>query len=154
VRFRHVKKGALMPLLEMGELLFVYGTLRKDSQKMMNPMLAHDSTYVGDARIQGELYDLGTYPGVFLNEGCADIVMGEVYALNPQHASRTWQVLDHYEGCGPDDDEPHAYRRRKVRAFLNDGNEVDAWAYFLTSLPAKAVRIPNGDYLSCHRKAQ
>jgi gamma-glutamylcyclotransferase (GGCT)/AIG2-like uncharacterized protein YtfP len=138
----------------MGDLLFVYGTLRKDAKNEMHHMLARYSTYVGKGHIQGQLFDVGTYPGVFLKEGCLDMVVGEVYSLNSIYASRTWQILDQYEGCGPSNPDPHEYRRQKVNVFLDDGNEVDSWAYTLTSLPLAAVRIPGGDYLDWHRQKQ
>jgi gamma-glutamylcyclotransferase (GGCT)/AIG2-like uncharacterized protein YtfP len=131
-----------------GNLLFVYGTLRKDPKNEMYHTLARFSIYVGEGQIRGELYDLGTYPGVFLQEGSTGDVLGEVYELNAQHAGRTWQVLDSYEGCGPDCPEPHEYRRQRVPVLLNDGNKVEAWAYILTSLPPAAVRVPGGDYLA------
>ena len=138
----------------MGDLLFVYGTLRKDLKTEMHQMLASNSTYVGQGRIHGQLYDLGNYPGVFLREGCSDTVLGEVYAVNPEQASRTWEVLDHYEGCGPAHPEPHEYRRQKVHVFLKDGNKVDTWAYILTSLPPAAIRVPGGDYVAWRRQRQ
>jgi gamma-glutamylcyclotransferase (GGCT)/AIG2-like uncharacterized protein YtfP len=141
-----------MPSSTTGDLLFVYGTLRKNSEQELNSMMARDSTFVGDGKIHGELYDLGTYPGAFVEGGCSDMVMGEVYALNSDGGSRKWQELDHYEGCGPHDPEPHEYRRQKVHVFLNDGTEVDASAYVLTRLPATAVRIPDGDYLTWRRQ--
>ena len=133
------------------DLLFVYGTLRKDPKNDMYRMLARFSTFVGEGQIQGELYDLRTYPGVFLREACVDMVLGEVYALNSHHASRTWEVLDKYEASGPNDPEPHEYRRQKVEVFLNDGSEIDTWAYILTSLAPTAVRVPGGDYVAWRR---
>jgi gamma-glutamylcyclotransferase (GGCT)/AIG2-like uncharacterized protein YtfP len=132
--------------------LFVYGTLRKDSKNEMHHKLARDSIYVGEGRIRGELYDVGTYPGIVLREGCLDMVVGEVYGLNSQHAARMWQVLDNYEGCGPDCPEPHEYRRQRVRVCLDDGNEVDAWAYILASLSTAAIRVPGGDYLAWQKE--
>ena len=136
----------------MGDLLFVYGTLRKDPKNEMHHVLARYSISVGEGRIRGELYDLGTYPGVVLRDGCVDMMLGEVYGLNSQHASRMWQVLDHYEGCGPDCPEPHEYRRQRVHVFLDDGNEIDAWAYILTSLSPAAVRLPASDYLAWQKE--
>ncbi len=133
------------------DLLFVYGTLRKDPENEMYHLLARYSTYVGEGRIQGELYDLGAYPGVFLMDGCLDTVLGEVYALNSQNASRTWQALDNYEGCGPGHPEPAEYRRQQVHILLDDGNELNAWAYILTNLPHAAARVPGGDYLAWRR---
>ena len=80
------------------------------------------------------------------------MVLGEVYGLNSQHAARMWRVLDNYEGCGPDCAEPHEYRRQRVHVFLDDGDELDAWAYILTSLSPAAVRVPGGDYLAWQKE--
>ncbi len=44
----------IVPSSSLDDLLFVYGTVRKDSRKLINPMLARDSTYVGYGRIHGE----------------------------------------------------------------------------------------------------
>jgi gamma-glutamylcyclotransferase (GGCT)/AIG2-like uncharacterized protein YtfP len=142
----------IVPPSSMGDLLFVYGTLRSDPKNEMHRTLACFSAFVGDGRIRGDLYDLGSYPGVFLTDGCLGMVHGEVYGLSFQHALQTWRVLDNYEGCSPDSPEPHEYRRQRVRVFLDDGNEVEAWAYLLTSLPSGAVRVPGGDYLAWQKE--
>lgn len=147
-----VKKKVIVLSSSPGDLLFVYGTLRKNPINGTHPNLARCSTHVGNGQIHGELYDLGTYPGVFLREGCLDRVLGEVYALDSHSALRTWQILDHYEKCAPDDPEPHEYRREKVHVFLDDGNEIDSWVYILTSVPPVAVRVLGGDYLAWHRQ--
>ena len=141
-----------MPSSSTRELLFVYGTLRKDPKHKMYHALARYSAYVGHGRIRGELYDLGNYPGVFLKDQCGDTVVGEVYRLNAEQASEAWEVLDHYEGCSGDCPEPHEYQRQRVRVLLDDGNEVDAWAYILTSFPQAAVLVPGGDYLAWQKE--
>ncbi len=141
-----------MPQSSTGEQLFVYGTLRKDPKNEMNHTLARYSVYVGEGRVRGELYDLGTYPGVFLKDGCVDMVHGELYGLTLSDTPRTWQVLDKYEGCAPDCPEPHKFRRQKVHVFLDEGSELDAWAYILKSLPPEAVRVPGGDYIAWQKE--
>jgi gamma-glutamylcyclotransferase (GGCT)/AIG2-like uncharacterized protein YtfP len=134
------------------DLLFVYGTLRKEARHEMYHVLATHSTYLGEGRIHGELFDLGPYPAVWLREGCVDVVLGEVYELNSQGAGWTWRVLDSYEKCGPGDAMPHEYRRQRVHVFLSDGKELEVWAYVLNRLPVTATRIPSGDYLAWLRK--
>jgi gamma-glutamylcyclotransferase (GGCT)/AIG2-like uncharacterized protein YtfP len=138
----------------IGELLFVYGSLRKDSKNDMHQLLARNSTFVGAGRIQGELYDLGTHPGVVIGERCSDTVVGEVYALTSDQVADMWQVLDRYEGCGPDDPGPHEYRRQVVRVILDNGDELDAWAYILATRPRTAVSVPGADYIDWQRQKQ
>lgn len=48
----------------MTNLLFVYGTLRKDVRNSMFHLLAREARFVGRARMQGLLFDLGDYPGL------------------------------------------------------------------------------------------
>jgi gamma-glutamylcyclotransferase (GGCT)/AIG2-like uncharacterized protein YtfP len=110
--------------------------------------LARYSRYVAEGHVHGELYDLGTYPGLVLQKAYSTLVLGEVYALNSDHASQTWRVLDEYEGCAGHDPEPHEYTRQMVNVSLVGGTEVLAWAYVLKTLPSGAVRVPGGDYIA------
>lgn len=61
--------------------VFVYGTLRRGEANDIN-RLQPAPRFVGTARLQGEMYHLGRYPGVIL--GGADWVDGEVYAITPE----------------------------------------------------------------------
>jgi len=61
--------------------VFVYGTLRRGEANDIN-RLQPSPRFVGTARLQGEMYRLGRYPGVIL--GGADWVVGEVYAITPE----------------------------------------------------------------------
>ena len=99
------------------------------------------------ARVQGDLYDLGAYPGLVISDQPGHTVIGEVYSLNASQAARTWRLLDEYEGCADTDPGPHEYDRRLVRVALDDGQELEAWAYVLRILPETAVLVPGGDYL-------
>lgn len=141
-----------MPSSSTPDLLFVYGTLRKDPNNEINHALLRSSTYVGHGRILGELYDLGKYPGVFVKDQCGETVVGEVYRLDGEQATEAWEGLDRYEGCSPGCPDPHEYQRRRVSIILDDGSEVDAWAYILTCLPPGAVRVPGGDYLAWRKE--
>lgn len=61
--------------------VFVYGTLRRGAANDIN-RLQPAPRFVGEARIRGEMYDLGRYPGVLLNR--EDWVLGEVYEISPE----------------------------------------------------------------------
>ena len=91
--------------------LFVYGTLMNDSG------LA--------ATIEGDMFDLGPYPGVIPGDGT---VVGELHDYASM-SDAEWEAqlvnFDRYEGVGSG-----LYRREKVFATLGDGTEVETWVYF------------------------
>jgi len=66
------------------------------------------------------------------------LVIGEVFKIN--HPSATFSELDGYEG----DD----FERRIVSVGLNDGREIEAWAYVYKRDTAGKPRIGSGDYLN------
>jgi len=128
--------------------IFVYGTLMKKANHPMYGVLARNASFIGAGTIAGELYDLGSYPGVFIREGCIDRVIGEVYELNAETAAEAWRTLDAYEMCGPTDPEPHLYQKQSILVSLHDVTETAAAIYVLRTVPLHAVLIPGGDYLS------
>jgi gamma-glutamylcyclotransferase (GGCT)/AIG2-like uncharacterized protein YtfP len=138
----------------MGEpkLLFVYGTLRRDSSHELYHLLARHGHFVGDGRVRGRLFDLGSYPGMTL-EIDNGYVLGELYEI-----TSSWQDvidrLDKYEGCSADDPAPHEYRRELVQALLPTGERVTAWAYVLNRDPRGLPVIESGDYLSWRASVQ
>lgn len=127
--------------------LFVYGTLRRDHRHEMFHVLAKTARFIGEARVAGRLYDLGTYPGMSIMSG-GNYVKGEIYEVQPNHWSDVIRKLDEYEGCTDTDPEPHEYRRELVRAQLTSGQEIDAWAYVLNRSEQGLREITSGDYLS------
>jgi gamma-glutamylcyclotransferase (GGCT)/AIG2-like uncharacterized protein YtfP len=127
--------------------LFVYGTLRRDPRHEMFHVLAKTASFLGEARVAGHLYDLGTYPGMALSSD-GRYVKGEIYEVHPLHWSDVIQRLDEYEGCSDRDAEPHEYRRELVSAELSSGEPVNAWAYVLNRNAHGLREIQSGDYLS------
>jgi len=61
--------------------VFVYGTLRRGQERDIN-RLQPTAIFRGDGKINGILYDLGSYPGVRL--GGEHWVQGEVYQVTPE----------------------------------------------------------------------
>jgi gamma-glutamylcyclotransferase (GGCT)/AIG2-like uncharacterized protein YtfP len=133
------------------ELLFVYGTLRKETNHAMSVFLANRSEFLGRGLVHGELYDFGPYPGLFVESDSSERVVGELYKLAKQSAPDTLQLLDRYEKCGPDDQRPHQYTRVRVCVVQENGEEVDAWAYVLNRRPPEITRIAGGDYVAWQR---
>jgi len=128
----------------MTERLFVYGTLRKDSQRSMHHMLGQHATFVGYGRTRGRLYHLGGYPGLVPSAEPHAWVHGEVYAL--ARPSDVLARLDAYEGCGPNDAIPYEFERVKGEVVLESGETGVAWIYVYAGTLAGRSEIASGDY--------
>ena len=61
--------------------VFVYGSLRARQERDINRQQPAP-LFIADSRINGTLYDLGSYPGARL--GGVRWVQGEVYQINPE----------------------------------------------------------------------
>jgi gamma-glutamylcyclotransferase (GGCT)/AIG2-like uncharacterized protein YtfP len=122
--------------------LFVYGTLKRQSKHPMAKRLMMQSEFTGEATIGGKLFSLGSYPGLALIGGPADLVHGEVVRLRTPELSFRW--IDEYEGCGPNVPEPHYFRRVVVPVALRSGATLDAWVYVYLKSISPARHIPGG----------
>jgi len=69
------------PVTPVDRHVFVYGTLRTGQERDIN-RLQPTAIFRGDGKINGILYDLGSYPGVRL--GGEQWVQGEVYQITPE----------------------------------------------------------------------
>jgi gamma-glutamylcyclotransferase (GGCT)/AIG2-like uncharacterized protein YtfP len=128
----------------MTDQLFVYGTLRKDSQNSMFHLLAREARFVGYGRLQGRLFHLGDYPGVVPSNDPNSWVYGEVYALD--NPSETLARLDDYEGCGLNDAPPYEFERVKETIVLESGGRDTVWVYVYKGTTADKQEICSGDY--------
>jgi gamma-glutamylcyclotransferase (GGCT)/AIG2-like uncharacterized protein YtfP len=127
-------------------LLFVYGTLRQDSDATMARFLRAQSDWLGAATLSGLLYDLGAYPGAVYVPEAATRVRGDLFWLH--RAEWTLERLDAYEGMDdPTNPTPQDEYVRKMVPVLHRGELQMSWAY-LYQLPTSGLRvIPSGDYL-------
>jgi gamma-glutamylcyclotransferase (GGCT)/AIG2-like uncharacterized protein YtfP len=133
-------------------LLFVYGTLRRDGGGPAHGYLARGATYAGAGRVRGRLYDLGAYPGAVPAapagtppEGSAAVravVHGELYRMRDQAALLA--LLDVHEGCNTDDDEPSEFVRATTPVEVDDGPPRIAWIYWYGRPVDEGRRIPHG----------
>lgn len=130
----------------MTPYLFVYGTLRRAAGHPMHRALA-TSSFVGQGRVNAQLFDLGGYPGIVLSRDAGDRVTGEVYELPSQDATDVFRILDEYEGVGPSGDPSPEYARQLVDVHLITGRTVKAWAYVLADVSRARVRIASGDFM-------
>jgi gamma-glutamylcyclotransferase (GGCT)/AIG2-like uncharacterized protein YtfP len=99
--------------------------------------------FVGRGSIAAALFDLGIYPAAV--PAADSRVRGEVYELtDPVPALR---ALDELEGYRPGEAEASLYTRKRTHVSMDDGSDVDAWAYFYNAPLGRAERIESGDYL-------
>jgi gamma-glutamylcyclotransferase (GGCT)/AIG2-like uncharacterized protein YtfP len=109
--------------------LFVYGTLRRADPSGMNRLLAPEAEYAGEASFAGRLASVGRFPAAVPARAPGERVRGELWAFAPAARERLLARLDEYEGCGPNDPEPHGYLRARVEVERADGSRVACWAY-------------------------
>ncbi|MGH6837904.1 MAG: gamma-glutamylcyclotransferase family protein [Methylocella sp.] len=125
--------------------LFVYGTLRRDSNSEMYRLLERYGKFVDDATFQGKLFMVDYYPGLVPSEKAEDIVHGEVYKLSC--ADSVLSRLDDYEKCGPTFPEPTEYVRCKQDVKLKSGEVISAWVYIFERPTIGLQPIKSGDFL-------
>lgn len=125
--------------MKSGDLLFVYGTLRKGYPHPMADMLATRARFVGAAKMRGRLLNLGRYPGLIEPAGPEDWVQGDVFALPP--GEDLLAVLDRYEGT---DRQPLLFSRRLGSVQLLTGDDPPCWYYLYRGPTNDAPEIPSG----------
>jgi gamma-glutamylcyclotransferase (GGCT)/AIG2-like uncharacterized protein YtfP len=126
------------------DYLFVYGTLRRDSDSEMYHLLARYGQFAGDATYRGKLYMVDYYPGLVHSDNPRDVVYGDVYKLSCPDI--VLSHLDDYEECGPKFSEPTEYVRRKQYVKLKSGEVISAWVYILDRPTDRLQLIESGDF--------
>ena len=117
--------------------VFVYGTLRRGQERDIN-RLQPMPVFVGDSRINGTLYDLGSYPGVRF--GGERWVQGEVYQITPELERQ----LDEIEEVWPQPSGEYVRREVVVRCA---GAAFTCLVYEVAEAQAKdKVIIASGDW--------
>ena len=96
-------------------LVFVYGTLRRGGARAMTIRFPN-SKFIADAKVNGNLYDLGAYPGLLLNESNS-LVVGEVYEVDDEILNK----LDDFEASSN-------YWRKEVEISLGTHRRI-GWTY-------------------------
>ena len=131
--------------LELSQL-FVYGSLRSGFKSPVYEYISRFFSFVGEARVRGKLFDMGSYPaGVATHDNT--FITGELYKLN-RESDFSWVIgqLDDYEGVNVEPDEMQLFRREIAEVFLN-GGITHAWIYWFSGDVSGKVLIASGDIL-------
>jgi gamma-glutamylcyclotransferase (GGCT)/AIG2-like uncharacterized protein YtfP len=128
------------------DYIFVYGTLRRNTNNEMHLFLAKNADFVDDAIYRGKLYKIDCYPGAVPSDDPNDAVQGEVYRFH--QVDVVLPMLDRYEECGQDFPEPNEYKRRKQSILLKSGCTVTAWVYLYNHSTEDLAVIESGHFLN------
>ncbi|TVQ73008.1 MAG: gamma-glutamylcyclotransferase [Chromatiaceae bacterium] len=116
--------------------VFVYGTLLKG---LCRHGALRKARFLGRAHTHGQLFDLGSYPGLKAGPGT---VHGEVYEVDALTLSR----LDRIEDYDPNRPTNSLYLRVHREATLQGGRRLQVQTY-LYNRPARPTDlIAHGDY--------
>jgi gamma-glutamylcyclotransferase (GGCT)/AIG2-like uncharacterized protein YtfP len=129
----------------VSELIFFYGTLMTPFNRPGRVRVDSHLLFKGHGSISAALFDLGVYPAAVPADDENARVRGELYQMN--NAAPVLQVLDEIEGYNSTEPNTSLYMRRATQVALDDGNVVEAWAYFYNAPLGRAERIESGDYL-------
>jgi len=129
-------------MTEETDLLFVYGTLRKDADHPSHCLLKKGAKLIGKACMIGRLYEINGYPGAVRSDSGEEQVGGELYQLI--ETDSLLARLDDYEETGGNYPEPQEYRRDLVTVEREDKTKVIAWCYLYNRSTAGLRLIASG----------
>ena len=120
------------------ELIALYGSLRRGQPGCQTLKLDDHLIYMSPCLISGDLYDLGTYPG--LKEGKGTVV-GDLFRLPSR---RGLARLDRFENYVPSSPGRSLYLRKPV-ALIEP--PVTAWCYLYNRSVLGLHKITHGDWV-------
>ena len=126
--------------------LFVYGSLRSGFRSPAYEYISRYFVFVGDARVRGKLFDLGSYPaGIKTNDNT--FIVGELYTIKSENEF-AWAIgqLDDYEGVTVEPDEVQLYRREITEVNINN-TITHAWIYWYNGDTSGKKLIESGDMI-------
>lgn len=131
--------------MKKGDLIFVYGTLRHGERAdLSRQQHQFGVTYIGEDAINGDLYHLGSFPGVKAKGGEFEdgkpCVFGEVFRVLE---TSIIAILDAYEGYDADNPQHGLYNR--IQTETAQGRIV--WVYIYNPRVLEEQRIESGDWV-------
>ncbi len=131
--------------------LFVYGSLRSGFQSPAYEYISRFFTLIGEAKVPGNLVDLGPYPvGVPATDGHA--IVGELYIIKNENEF-FWAIaqLDDYEAVVVEAGETPLYKRELTEVYLKE-QIIKAWIYWYNGDVEGKPVITSGDLIEYIRQ--
>lgn len=127
--------------------LFVYGSLRSGFKHPAYEYISRYFTLLGQAKVKGKLYDLGSYPAAIPTADEGFFIIGELYQLkNEKEFNWAFEQLDDYEGVHPENNEQSLYTRKVETVFI-DTRTTTAWMYWYNAAIDDQPLIASGDVI-------
>ena len=126
--------------------VFAYGSLRSGFHSPAYEYISRYFNFLGEAKVKGELFDLGTYPAARPTDQ-NKFIIGELYRIKNENEF-PWAMgqIDDYEGVSVAFDEMLLYRREIAEVHI-DNKITNAWIYwYIGDIKDKPV-IESGDVL-------
>lgn len=126
--------------------LFVYGSLRSGFRSPAYEYISRFFRFVGEARVRGNLFDMGSYPAGIPVIG-NHFILGELYEANEENEF-SWAIgqLDDYEGVTVEPDEVQLFKREITEVYIN--NQVThAWIYWFNGDISGRSIVESGDII-------
>lgn len=128
------------------DLLFVYGTLRRNCPGGAHQQYLAGARFIANARVRGRLYQVSYYPALVLGSDQENSwVTGEVYRLA---GVAQLQMLDVYEECDYPALPEQEYQRRLCDLVTDAGETIQAWIYAWQRPVSGLPLIASGDFLN------
>ena len=126
--------------------LFVYGSLRSGFRSPAYEYISRYFELVGEAKVKGELFDLGSYPAATPTDK-NKFIIGELYRIKNENEF-AWAMgqLDDYEGVNVAFDETQLYHREIAEVHI-DNKITNAWIYWYKGDVNDKPVIDSGDVL-------
>jgi len=124
---------------DAGELVFVYGTLRRGGS---NAFRMDGAEFVATGKVAGKLFSISWYPGLVLDEG-RETVEGDVFRVGADQLV----ALDEFEGISANEIEGAEYRRVKTPVMTAGQQVIAAWTYEWKGPVDASKRIQSGNWL-------
>jgi len=124
-----------------GDRIALYGSLMQGLGALERLGLSKALHFEGACSIPGQLFDLGSYPGLRPGPGR---VRGELYRLDRREDLSALARLDEFEDFDPLRPNESLYLR--VRIDLLEPADCSAWLYVYNRQPDPQLRIPGGDW--------
>ena len=128
------------------ELLFVYGTLRREADNRMQRYLSQKARFLGEGLFQGKLFYAEGHPAARPSSSESDTVIGDLFDI--RDSPKLLHTLDNYEGYDADNPGKSLYTRELVNIKPVSGESVvQAWIYLYNKPVSAEQKIDSGDYL-------
>lgn len=124
-------------------LLFVYGTLRRDCPSGAHQQYLSGAEFIASAQVRGKLYRVSYYPALALSG--SEWVQGEIYRLRD---GQQLAQLDAYEECSYPALPDQEYQRCLINAESIKGELFNAWVYAYQRPLDNLPLIVSGDFLN------